>query len=108
MVAMRKIGNGIRRLAEEQHVANSKICELLRITDAQLERVYFGRTVLQFEHLKTLAKLFNVQVHDLLHPDEEYYQKHIVHCMTDFDNPNNLEDILNLVDGYIDVVESVS
>ena len=67
-----------------------------------------GRAYISFEQLSLLATKLKVEVSSLLSGDEDGYNKAVVHCMNNFDNPNNRETILDIIDEYMDILDSVS
>lgn len=44
----------------------------------------------------------------LLKGDKEEYDLTVVHCMNDFKDSNQREKILNIIDGYIDIVDALN
>lgn len=104
----RMLGNYVAHLAEEKGLAFSALREALGCDEAGVGLFVKGRSYASFSQISALAKLLGSSVQDLLRGDVEQYNKTVVDCMNDFQDPANRETILDLIDDYIDVVDAVS
>ena len=91
----RMLGNYVAHLADKKGLSFSDLGEVLG-------------SYASFSQISALAKLLGAPVQDLLRGDAEQYNKTVVDCMNDFQDPANREKILDLIDDYIDVVDAVS
>lgn len=104
----RVMGNYIQSLAEQKHLKSSDLGTLLDCDERQIMMLYKGRAFVPFDKMKLLASKFGVTVSELLQGNEEHYNNTVVHCMNSFDNVNNREMILDIIDDYMDVFDAVN
>ena len=55
-----------------------------------------------------MAEQFNVSVQQLLEGDLEHYNRTVAHCMNQFQKAEHREEILDILDDYLDIVDAVS
>ena len=77
------------------------------ITHQELQKLYEGRLFLTGTDLQKVSKVCDVELNTLLELDRVAYQEKVVHCMTAFQNSENREMVLNLIDAYIDAREAL-
>lgn len=106
MKEMRLIGNMVGKLAIENKYDDSYMCDFLECTKKQYQSFLSGRLFLTFEQLEKLANLFKITIEVLMNGDHCYYEKNIVHCMGEFENPDNREMILDIIDDYLSLRSS--
>lgn len=107
MQRARMLGNYIQELAEKKDVSISDLSALLDCEEHQVKSLLKGRSFATFQQLSALAERFGVSVTDLLDGDEVYYNRTVVHCMNHFQNPQNRETILDIIDDYMDILDAV-
>ncbi len=107
MQRARMLGNYAQHLAQKNNVPDSEITTLLDCSANELHSFYKGRSFLTFEQISALARLLKTTVEKLLEGDEEQYNETVVQCMNNFNNPENREKILDLIDDYLDLKELV-
>lgn len=101
MQEIREIGSNVQKIMQGCGLSASVVCEHLECTLNQYNAFLEGRMFLSFEQLETLAELFFVDVSTLFEVDVAEYQKNIVHYNGEFENPENLEGILDILEDYI-------
>ena len=107
MQEARMLGNYV------EHLANTKglsISDLSRILGCSEDRTYSfikGRAFASFSQMSNLANALDVSVDKLLTGDVDRYNATVVHCMNDFHDASKREEILDLIDNYIDIVDAV-
>ncbi len=101
MKEMRLLGNIVHKLSIEHGYDNDYMCKELDCTKSQYLSFLSGRLFLSFEQLTTLANLFSISVDDLMKGDNNYYEENYVHCMGEFENIENREMILDIIDDYL-------
>ena len=101
MKEMRLIGNMVRKLAKESNCSDTDICNTIDCTLNQYYEFLDGRLFLSFEQLEKLAQFFKVTVDEIMTGDSDYYEKNVVHCMGEFENTDNREMILDIIDDYL-------
>lgn len=67
-----------------------------------------GRAYASFPQVSALSKLLEVSIDQLLSGDKESYNTTVVHCMNDFQDTSKREEILDLIDDYVDIVDAVT
>ena len=107
MKASRMLGNFAEHKIKEKNIAIERLEKSLNISKEQIIEFYEGRYYLSFVQLKELAKTIDVSIETLLHGDEQEYNSSVVHCMNDFQNNNNREQILDLIDDYLDIYDAI-
>lgn len=104
----RTLGNRIQQLAEAKDVSIHELSVLLGWDDNQTKRLLAGRAYASFDGISRVAKRLGVSVRDLLAGDPEHYERAVACSMGAFDRPENREQILDLIDDYLDVLEAVN
>ena len=107
MQSARMFGNYVSFLAEKNRLSNSDLGRVLDCSDFQVESLLKGRAYASFGQVSRLAELFHTTVETLLAGDPKHYNATVVHCMNDFQDPENREKILDFIDDYVDVVNAV-
>lgn len=107
MKQCRMIGSYAEELAKRNNITAAYLGEVLNCSELFIKRFFKGRTFFTFSKLTDLANILNVSVSDLLEGDEESYKANIVDCNQEFDNDDNKEMILDIIDDYMDLYEAV-
>lgn len=105
MKKMRVFGSAVRKLADERKMGPDELGRVVSCTPQQIARLYEGRLLLAFDQLSAIADALRVSAIDLIRGDEEHYQKTAVHCMGAFSNEDAREEILDIIDDYLDLRE---
>ena len=108
MQQARMLGYRVKTIAESCNISPLELSKVIGCSESQLNIFFNGRAFLSFDQLTLLANKLKVEVSTLLTGDDLGYNKAIVHCMNDFDDPNNREAILDIIDEYMDILDSVS
>lgn len=104
----RMIGYRVDRYANENDVSHDELSSIVGCSKAKFKSFLKGRAFVSFNQLSLLAERLGVEITSLLSGDEEGYNKSVVHCMNEFTDNNNREYILDIIDDYMDVLDSVS
>ena len=104
----RVLGNFIQKLAEENHLSVTDLSHLLSCVEHQVKSLLKGRSFASFEQISKLAEQFNVSVQQLLEGDLEHYNRTVAHCMNQFQKAEHREEILDILDDYLDIIDAVS
>jgi transcriptional regulator with XRE-family HTH domain len=108
MQQARMLGYRVQKIANSCNVSPLELSKVIECSETQIKSFFKGRSYISFEQLSLLAKKLNVDISAFLTGDDEGYNSSVVHCMNDFDDPNNREIILDIIDEYMDVLDSVS
>lgn len=90
---------------KERKISNSYICSLLNCSEPELNRFLEGRLFFSYKQIRVLAAALNLSVEELLNGGEEIYNKNYTRNYGSFRNNDNREQILDIIDNYIDIVE---
>ena len=107
MQRARMIGNYVEYLAKAKGITDDQLCQTLDYDEKQVHAFFKGRMLATFSQLESLSELFEVSVEKILEGDEENYNRSVVHCMNQFQDVNNREKILDIIDDYIDIKNAV-
>lgn len=105
MKSARQLGYFVRSTMEERRISNSYICSLLNCSEIELNRFLEGRLFLSYKQIRTLAAALNLSIEELLNGGEEMYNENYTRNCGSFKNNDNREQILDIIDNYIDIVE---
>lgn len=108
MQKARMLGNYLRQLAAEQGVTVAELGTLLGCSERQVNALFAGRGLPTFEQISALAGRFNVSVEKLLAGDIESYNRTIAHCMNQFQDVGKREEVLDIIDDYMDIVDALN
>ncbi len=107
MQKARMMGNYVEHMANSTGISAYDISQAIHCSEDKVKSFFKGRAFLSFEQLTTLSNLIGVSFPDLIMGDENTYNATVVHCMNEFDSPQHREDILDLIDDYLDVANSL-
>lgn len=108
MKSARMLGNYVEYLAEQKGLSVSDLSQALGCDQNKVASFLKGRAYASFSQISNLAKILGASVADLLAGDVHHYNETVVDCMNGFDNSQNREMVLDLIDNYIDVIDAVS
>lgn len=111
MSHMRELGITLRSKTSGDQKFAEKLQANLELTPLELQRLFAGRLLLSGEQLLKTAAVCETEPMTLLRDAHKNYQSEMekrVHCMTPFSNPQNREDVLDLIDAYIDAREALA
>lgn len=103
----RMLGNYVQKVADSKKCSPTDVGHIIGCTEHQVLTFYKGRSFLSFSQMSRLADVFEMSVGDLLKGDEEHYNATVVDCMGEFDDVMNREKILDIIDNYVDLLDSV-
>lgn len=104
----RKMGNYVQYLANEKQISNEKLAKLLDFSVSDIKRLFKGNILLSFPQMKVLSSALGTSVEELINGSDDIYRQSVVHCMNNFDNEDNREEILDIIESYILISNSIS
>lgn len=104
----RIIGNFVQELATKKRITKEELAKKLNCTEYDISKFFKGLAFPSFAQLCTLSDILNVSVEKLMDGDMDVYNRTVVHCMNDFENLDNRELILDILENYVDVLDSVN
>ncbi len=103
----RVIGNYVQHLAKKNDISVSELSKNLNCEENQIKLFFKGRAIASYQQLQKLSELFNVPIKNLMQGDEQIYNQSVVHCMNEFSDNENREFILDIIDDYMDIKDSL-
>ena len=103
----RELGFSIHEQVANNREMEQQLQDHLCITHQELQKLYEGRLFLTGTDLQKISKVCGVELNTLLTPDRAAYNERVVHYMTAFQNSENREMVLDLIDAYIDAREAL-
>lgn len=104
----RMLGYRVQKYADAKKITASALSDRIHCTENQMKAFLKGRAFVSFDQLSTIADTLGVPVISLLNGEEKSYNENVVHCMNAFDHPENREKILDIIDEYMDLLDSLS
>lgn len=104
----RVMGNYVQYLAEQKNITTTDLANVLNCTPSKVSELYKGLVYPTFLQISCLANKLGVSVQELINGNSDVYDQTVVHCMNDFENKENREQILDIIEDYIDILNSVS
>lgn len=108
MQEARMIGFRVDKYAISKNISHAELSSIIGCNETQFKSFVKGRAFVSFNQLSLLAKHLGVEIASLLSGNEEEYNQSVVHCMNKFSDNNNREKILDIIDDYMDVLDSLS
>lgn len=108
MQEARMLGNYIDALSTRKGLSISDLSRVLDCSEHQVYSLLKGRAYASFKQISELSKLLETPIDKLLSGDKENYDATVVHCMNDFQDTSRREEILDLIDDYVDIVDAVA
>ena len=103
----RQVGYLVSQAVEQDLEKKQQLLSALNMTPDELDKLCVGRLILSFEEEDQLAEILGIEIPNQLNYDANAYQS-VIHCMTAFSNPHNLDIIMDFIDSYIDAKEALS
>lgn len=108
MQETRMIGYRVDKYSKSKNISFEELRAIIGCNEIQLKSFLKGRSLISFNQLSRLADRLGVEISSLLSGDEEGYNCSVVHCMNKFTDNSNREKILDIIDEYMDVLDSLS
>ena len=108
MQEARMLGNYIEQLAKMKGLSTSDLAQILDCSEHQIRAMIKGRVYASFGQMVVLAEKLGTTLDALLSGDKAHYSATVVHCMNEFVNEDNREEILDLIHDYVDIVDAVT
>lgn len=103
---VRVTGAAIERAVVKRGVQR-QLREALGLTEQEEKRLYLGMLLLPYRDVCKVAELCQVPVELLVEPDPKEHEAHMTQQYGAFTDPENREFILDLIEDYITIKNSV-
>ena len=102
----RQIGANIFPLMQDSGISREDLAEYLGYSLRDINRLIDGRLLISPRAMRQVADFFHVEKCDLLKVNDDHIIPQLQY-MKEFENQDNLDHILDLLDDYIELKESV-
>jgi DNA-binding Xre family transcriptional regulator len=106
VASLRNLGYKLSSLLSTNPDKEEELREKLNFSSFDLQRLKYGRLSLTPMQISTAANTLSVKVEDLVNYKNSDSYKNMVHCMSNFSTQEHCDEILDLIDTYIDVKEA--
>ncbi len=107
MASLRDLGYKIMSAIRDNENLKTELCSKLNFSTIDLNRLLFGRLSVTPVQLTTIATTLSVPFEELINYKNNDSYKDIVHCMSSFSSQENCNEVLDIIDSYIDLKESI-
>ena len=107
MASLRDLGYKIMSLVNDNDSLKNELCSKLNFSSTDLNRLLFGRLSVTPVQLNTIAHTLSVPVEDLINYKNNDSYENVVHCMSSFSSQEHCNEVLDIIDSYIDIKEAV-
>ena len=94
-------------LVNNKDSLKNQLCMKLNFSSTDLNRLLFGRLSVTPVQLTTIAETLSVPVEELINYKNNDSYKNVVHCMSSFSTQEHCNEVLDIIDSYIDIKEAV-
>lgn len=107
MASLRDLGYKIMTLINDNDSLKSELCSKLNFSSVDLNKLLFGRLSVTPNQITTIANTLSVSVEELVNYENNDSYKNAVHCMSSFSSQEHCNEVLDIIDSYIDIKEAV-
>lgn len=104
---MRNLGYKINVLLNNCPARRQEFCEQMKFSETDLNRLLCGRLALNPNQITAAARFFSITPQDLVSYKNCDSYANMVHCMSPFSSQEHCDEILNIIDTYIDIKEAL-
>ena len=105
MKSIRVIGFKVEESLKKQNKSKDVLSKRIQCSLGDLEHFLKGRKMLNYSQLREVADYLNMNIDELVKPNDDNYNLGFVDCMTDFKSIDNREEILDDIYDYLDLVD---
>lgn len=107
MASLRDLGYKIMSIIDNNESLKTELCNKLCFNSTDLNRLMFGRLSVTPIQLTTIANTLSIPIEELINYKNNDSYKNVVHCMSSFSSQDNCNEVLDIIDSYIDIKEAV-
>lgn len=101
----RRMGYNIRLLMQEKNMNVTALAAKVGTSDRTINRILDARMITPPNILEGILEALEASQSQILEERNIQVYNQFVECMTEFDNPDNRENILEIIDAYCDLRE---
>ena len=107
MANMRNLGYKINVLLNNCPAKTQEFREQMKFSENDLNRLLCGRLALNPSQIAAVADFFSITQEELVSYKNTDFYKNMTHCMSPFSSQEHCDEILDLIDTYIDIKEAL-
>jgi len=107
MATLRNLGYKIATLIKNDSKKEEQICAKLGFSKTDLQKMEYGRLAVTPKQIKDISAVLSVKCEDLVSYKNNDCYKSYVHCMSSFSKQEHCDEILDIIDSYIDIKEAL-
>ena len=107
MASLRDLGYKIMSLVNDNDNLKNELCSKLNFSSEDFNRLLYGRLSVTPIQIATIANTLSVPVEELINYKNNDSYKNVVHCMSSFSSQEHCNEVLDIIDSYIDIKEAV-
>ena len=108
MASLRDFGYKVHTLLSEYPSKKDELSKKLNFSNNDLARLTCGRLAVTPNQVEIIADVFSTSPIDLLSYENKDSFSSMVHCTKAFSSQKNCNEILDIIDSYIDIKEAAS
>lgn len=107
MAYFRALGDNVKRLMDQQKVSPRILAENVGLSESDVLRFLESRKAITTEALMKIAKYLRMDPEALFVEDTDAKHYAMVDCMNEFDHRENEDKILDILDAYCNLQDSL-
>ena len=107
MANMRNLGYKINVLLNNCPAKTQEFREQMKSSENDLNRLLCGRLALNPNQITAVARFFSIRPEELVSYKNSDSYVNMVHCMNRFSSQEHCDEILDIIDTYIDIKEAL-
>lgn len=108
MASLRNLGYKVHSLLVSNPKKRNALQKRLNFSRSDLKRLEFGRLSLTPSQIKTIAEIFSIDPKELINYKNSDSYKKVVYCRKPFSSQEHCDEILDIIDSYIDIREAIT
>lgn len=106
MANLRNLGYIINTLLANDNSKKEELCKELNFSEIDLQKLVSGRLSLNPIQISKVANTFSVTPDYIVNYTNNDRYSSMVHCKCSFSSQDNCDEILDIIDSYIDIKEA--
>lgn len=108
MANLRNLGYKVHSLLTSDPAKRGVLQERLNFSENDIARLEFGCLSLTPAQIKTTASVFSIEPEELVNYRNSDLYKDMIHCMGSFSSQEHCDEILDIIDSYIDIKKAAN
>lgn len=108
MANLRNLGYKVHSLLTSESAKRGVLRERLNFSENDMARLEFGRLSLTLAQIEATASVLSIEPTELVNYRNSDSYKDMIHCMSSFSSQEHCDEILDIIDSYIDIKEAAN